>query len=78
MKAYRSSKSAVRMFCGVCGAGCYWDGEERGGALVDVAVGLLDAETGARAEEWLEWWADRISCEELGINKVLLGVWRRV
>jgi hypothetical protein len=54
MKAYRSSESAVRMFCGVCGAGCFWDGEERGVALVDVAVGLLDAETGARAEEWLE------------------------
>ena len=35
-------------------------------------VGLLDAETGARAEGWLEWWWRRISYEELRFNKGLV------
>jgi hypothetical protein len=61
------------MFCGICGAGCFWDGEERGGLLVDVAVGLLGAETGVRAEGWLEWWWGRVSYEELGTNRGLVG-----
>jgi len=39
---------------------------------VDVAVGLLDAGTGARAEGWLEWWCWRVSYGELGINRDLV------
>jgi hypothetical protein len=72
MRTYQSSEGVVRIFCGVCGAGCFWDSEERGGVLVDVAVGLLDAETGARAEDWLEWWWGRVSYKELGLNKSLV------
>jgi hypothetical protein len=32
--------------------------------IIDVSVGLLDAPEGARAENWLEWWKDRVSFVE--------------
>ena len=71
MRAYRSSEGITRRFCGVCGASLFWDGEERP-QLVDVAVGVLDAESGARAEEWLVWWTGRVSYAEEALNRVLV------
>jgi len=58
LKAYRSSSKATRHFCGTCGANVFWHGDVRP-KVIDVAVGLLDAPEGARAETWLEW---RTSC----------------
>jgi len=37
--------------------------------LVDVAVGVLDAREGARAEGWLEWWTGRLSFREDALGR---------
>ncbi|TKA74223.1 hypothetical protein B0A55_06293 [Friedmanniomyces simplex] len=63
LKHYRSSEVATRHFCGGCGATVFWDGDERP-QLLDIAVGLLDAPEGARAESWLEWRTARLSYRE--------------
>ena len=51
---YKSSDKVERTFCGGCGATVCYATEERG-EVVDLSVGLLRAEEGARAERWLEW-----------------------
>ncbi|CAI6293938.1 unnamed protein product [Periconia digitata] len=71
MKSYRSSERVTRTFCGKCGANVFWDGDERL-SIVDVAVGLLDAKEGARAEGLLGWWYERVSFEEEALNKELI------
>ncbi|KAF2703068.1 hypothetical protein K504DRAFT_474304 [Pleomassaria siparia CBS 279.74] len=58
-------------FCNICGADIFWDGDWRQG-LIDVAVGLLDAPSGARAEELLAWWSGRVSFEEFAQNRHLV------
>ncbi|KAF2814988.1 uncharacterized protein BDZ99DRAFT_458940 [Mytilinidion resinicola] len=63
--AYRSANHCVRTFCRVCGSTVFWDGDERP-TIVDIAVGLLDAPEGARAEEWVRWCDKRVSFAELG------------
>lgn len=63
LKTYKSSEGVDRSFCGTCGAVLTYTCDERPG-FVDVAVGLLDAESGVRAEEWLEWRTYGISYEE--------------
>ncbi|KAF2651266.1 hypothetical protein K491DRAFT_696589 [Lophiostoma macrostomum CBS 122681] len=77
MKSYTSSPGVTRTFCSICGANVFWDGrpgreEEGSNALVDVAVGLLDAGSGARAEEFLAWWPGRVSFREEASNKGLV------
>ncbi|KAF2729255.1 DUF636 domain protein [Polyplosphaeria fusca] len=69
MKTYSSSPGVKRTFCGRCGANVFWDGRD---SLVDVAVGLLDAPSGARAEEILSWWTERVSFCEDALNKGLI------
>ena len=44
----------------------FWNGDARP-ELIDVAVGLLDAESGARAEEWIEFTYQRLSFREDGV-----------
>lgn len=68
LKGYRSSKEATRRFCATCGATVCWDGDVRPN-LIDVAVGLLHADEGARAEDWLEWWTNRVSYREDGVKR---------
>jgi hypothetical protein len=63
LKAYQSSPDVTRYHCGVCGASVFFTCEDRTD-LVDVAVGLLDAPEGARAESWLEWRMNRLSFRE--------------
>ncbi|KAJ4269959.1 hypothetical protein NW762_001630 [Fusarium torreyae] len=63
LKGYQSSRVAVRHFCGVCGATVFWR-EISDPSVVDVSVGLLRADEGARAESWLRWWTERISFSE--------------
>lgn len=74
MKAYNSSEGVMRTFCGRCGATIFWDGGAKKGrdGLIDIAVGLLDAESGAKAEELLKWWTSRVSFEEFAMNKSLI------
>ncbi|KAH6638983.1 hypothetical protein C7974DRAFT_387654 [Boeremia exigua] len=73
IKAYCSSDGVTRTFCEKCGANVFWNGgvEKGRNGLVDVAAGLLDANSGARAEELLSWWTGRVSFEEFAVNKSL-------
>ena len=72
LRRYESSKSTYREFCATCGATVFWHCDERPD-LVDVSVGLLEAESGARAEEWLEWCTERVSFIEDARDTVLVG-----
>jgi len=69
--AYRSANHCVRTFCGVCGCTVFWHGDE-GPEKVDVAVGLLDAPEGTRAEEWVKWHDERVSFAEMGRSEGLV------
>lgn len=71
LKSYRSSPIAKRWFCDTCGANVFYDSDERP-TLLDVSVGVLDADSGARAEEWLEWEKGRVSFREDVHNTSLL------
>lgn len=53
LQIYPSSPGVERSFCGVCGATVFLD--HTGAGEVRVAVGLLDADEGSRAETWLSW-----------------------
>ncbi|KAL8951624.1 MAG: hypothetical protein Q9222_002424 [Ikaeria aurantiellina] len=72
LKRYVHSRRAEREFCGTCGATVFWHCDERPG-IIDVSAGLLDAEEGARAEDWLEWATERVSFEECAQNKTLVA-----
>lgn len=62
-KGYRSGRDVTRYHCGTCGASAIYWADDRTN-LVDVAVGLMDAPEGARAETWLEWRTQRLSFRE--------------
>ncbi|KAK1463133.1 glutathione-dependent formaldehyde-activating enzyme [Colletotrichum melonis] len=63
VKTYESSPGVFREFCGNCGATIFWRDSWRPD-VIDVSVGLLRADEGARAETWLDWWTERCSFEE--------------
>lgn len=63
LQEYHSSPGAKRYFCGRCGASVFWT-EAENSQVIDVAVGLLHAESGARAEDWLDWWTEKVSHDE--------------
>jgi hypothetical protein len=67
LRSYNSSPGVVREFCGTCGATVFWHDAERPD-LIDVSIGLLRSPIGARAEDWLDWWTDRVSFSEDGIR----------
>ncbi|KAM0429979.1 hypothetical protein ACHAPT_005985 [Fusarium lateritium] len=54
LKLYKSSPDVQRYFCSRCSASVFYAVDDRPD-LVDVAVGLLDAPEGARAENELVW-----------------------
>lgn len=62
----------TREFCGKCGANIFWHCEERP-ELIDVSVGVLDPNEGARVEGWLDWWTGRVSFEEGAVSRCLVG-----
>ncbi|KXS18551.1 hypothetical protein M427DRAFT_53511 [Gonapodya prolifera JEL478] len=53
-KSYKSSNHVTRTFCGVCGATVFHF-DDRLAADASIAVGLLDAPGGVRADEFLKW-----------------------
>ncbi|KAI1163902.1 hypothetical protein F5B18DRAFT_295419 [Nemania serpens] len=63
LTSYESSPGVRREFCSRCGATVFWRDRWRP-ELMDVSVGLLDADEGARAETWLDWWTERVSFAE--------------
>jgi hypothetical protein len=54
LKSFKSSEDVTRYHCGRCGASVFYWADSRP-EVIDVAVGLLQAPSGARAEEWLDW-----------------------
>ncbi|KAG6997508.1 hypothetical protein G7Y79_00040g076730 [Physcia stellaris] len=75
LNQYGSSKGVYRNFCSMCGATVFWHNDERP-YLIDVSAGLLEAESGARAEELLEWATARVSFQEEAQNKALIEMLR--
>lgn len=71
LQQFKSSPGVYREFCGKCGATIFWHCDERPN-LIDVSVGLLKAEEGSRAEEWLQWWTERVSFKEDAIDIELM------
>jgi len=73
LQTYNSSPSVTRSFCSVCGAIVFFHLSEQdqtpATTLLDVAIGLLSAPEGARAESWLEWWTERLSFREDAVER---------
>lgn len=70
LKSYSSSPGVTRHFCSRCGAMVFYDHVDRQRMrLLDVAVGLLAAPEGARAESWLEWRTERLSFPEDAVGR---------
>ncbi|KAF2019213.1 hypothetical protein BU24DRAFT_418810 [Aaosphaeria arxii CBS 175.79] len=67
---FASSPPVQRYFCGRCGAKIFYATDKRPN-IVDVAVGVLDAKDGARAEGFLSWNFDEVEAREDG-----KGGWR--
>lgn len=63
LTSYESSEGVSREFCAGCGATVFWRDRWRP-ELIDVGAGLFDADEGARAETWLDWWTGRVSFAE--------------
>ncbi|KAI8627033.1 hypothetical protein F5Y19DRAFT_444051 [Xylariaceae sp. FL1651] len=63
LTSYESTPGVRREFCARCGATVFWRDKWRP-ELMDVSLGLLDANEGARAETWLDWWTERVSFAE--------------
>ena len=70
LKAYKSSESAARYFCSKCGAKVFWKGSARP-LIIDVSVGLTEAPSGARGDEWFDWRTDQVVYSEFAQNKFL-------
>jgi len=64
-KVYRSSKGVQRTFCGTCGATVFFHDDSRA-HMVDISVGLLRAEDGVRAEDWVTWRTGRLAWGDSG------------
>lgn len=56
LKAFSSSLKVLRYHCDSCGASVFYRTDERPD-LTYVAIGLIDAPEGARAEGWLDWYS---------------------
>ncbi|GFF40889.1 hypothetical protein IFM58399_06076 [Aspergillus lentulus] len=66
-RGYVSSKGVRRTFCGTCGARVFYDCDGRE-EIVDVAIGLLRAPEGVKAENWLTWRTKRMAFPEDGMR----------
>lgn len=78
LKYYASSPKVLRFFCGECSACVFFTKEERP-TFADVAVGVLDASDGARAEGLLSWdFGGGVSYREDGDGGWRQGLFDRV
>ncbi|KAL2787723.1 hypothetical protein BJX66DRAFT_327622 [Aspergillus keveii] len=71
LKRFESSSGVYREFCSCCGASVFWHCDKRP-QLIDVSVGLLRADSGSRAGEWLEWATGRTSFAEMAVDVSLI------
>jgi hypothetical protein len=53
---YKTSRDVHRYFCSKCGATIFYlkDGKVKNPGI-DLAAGLIDSQSGVRAEDWLDW-----------------------
>lgn len=72
LKSFSSSKGVTRHFCGTCGAIVFFYKEGRS-EVVDVAVGVLGAESGAMALDWLKWDTSELGYTEDGVKRDLMA-----
>jgi hypothetical protein len=65
LKHFFSSDNVQRSFCFDCGASVFytWLGDD-GDGVVDVSAGILRAESGAMARDWVHWKDGHLSHEE--------------
>ncbi|KAH7171258.1 Mss4-like protein [Dactylonectria macrodidyma] len=68
---YESSPDVQRYFCSRCSASVFYAVDDRP-EMVDVAVGLLESPSGARAEDFLVWGFG----SEIGSKTDTMGGWR--
>lgn len=73
---FASSKDVQRYFCSRCSASVFYAVDDRPD-LVDLAVGLLDSEDGARAESLLCWSMVKTLPKSVWRNVDMLNGWRR-
>lgn len=55
LEAYRSSEGVTRYYCSHCSACVLYTDEGKHADAVDLAIGVVHAEEGARAEECFQW-----------------------
>lgn len=55
LEVYRSSQGVKRYFCSHCSACVFYADEGKHADMVDLAIGVVHAEEGARAEESFQW-----------------------
>ena len=71
-KTFQSSPNVLRSFCGTCGATVFFSYDERRPNerenIVDLAVGILRAPEGVKAENWLTWRTGRLANANSGIR----------
>ena len=75
LKYYYHSEDRRRTFCGSCGAGVFWERLSRP-QVVNVAVGLLRAESGCLAKEWVEWERETVWWEEEAVDREMVNAWK--
>ena len=71
LACYASSPDVQRFFCSRCAACVFYCVDDRPDT-VDVAMGLLDAPSGARAEEFVTWAYDK----DISWRNDMVGGWR--
>ncbi|CAO2652708.1 Nn.00g021190.m01.CDS01 [Neocucurbitaria sp. VM-36] len=75
---YASSSDVLRFFCSTCSACIFYACDDRP-EIVDIAIGLLEASDGARAEGMLSWiYGSRISYREDGDGGWRQGLFDRI
>ncbi|KAM0808293.1 putative Mss4-like protein [Seiridium cardinale] len=67
MKTFESLPGVLISFCGVCGADVFYSCQERTN-IVDVAVDILRAPEGVRAENWPVWRAGHLGWVKDGLR----------
>ncbi|KAI1772880.1 DUF636 domain protein [Hypoxylon cercidicola] len=72
IRTYRSSTRETRGFCKVCGAAVFLKSTDRcppgGYEILNIAMGILKAPEGVRAERWVTWRAGRPEGVEEGLQ----------
>ncbi|KAF1971658.1 hypothetical protein BU23DRAFT_178753 [Bimuria novae-zelandiae CBS 107.79] len=70
LKHHQSRDDVWRSFCGGCGASVfYWTNQEYRMNVVDIAVGLLRAQSGSMAREWVRWADGEVSHDDEGTDQ---------